>query len=247
MRGLIVILVLASSAFAGTIDDAIGDARYREYGETFAPYTHRIVGMQVDGSPAVATCTAIAPDWALTAAHVVEDMTSCHVVTGSGTHRVAQVFAHAGYDGRFQWHDIALVRLAQPFTLAKYPPLTDGTERLGGIAVAVGYGVTGPIATGWRNGDLEIRAGTQRLDALEGTVFRCEINRDTVLPFAIGPGDSGGPLFSIDAKGRTVLVGVNSYTSRRGSGVPRSMVGEESGHTRVALYREWIKSIAGVE
>ena len=248
MRGLLLFLVLASSALAGTTDDAIPDARYREYGDTFAPYACRIVGMQTDGRPAVATCVLIAPEWALTAAHVVDDMTSCHVLTSDDdAHRVDRMFPHQAYAGRFAFNDIALVHVEQPFTLAKYPPLTDGTEQIGGVAIPVGYGVTGPISTGWTHGDVQIRAGTQRLDATEGTVYVCRITRDGVLPLAIGPGDSGGPLFGLDANGRTVLVGVNSYISRRGSGVPRSMVGEESGHTRVALYREWIKSIAGVE
>lgn len=248
MRGLLIFLVVASSALAGTTDDAIGDARYREYGQTFAAYTLRIVGMQTDNRPAVATCTAIAPHWALTAAHVVEDMATCHVLSaGDDAHKVDRMVPHEGYAGQFQLHDIALVHVEKPFTLAKFPPLTDGTEQLGSVAVAVGYGVTGPISTGWTHGDVQIRAGTQRLAGIEGTVYKCDIARDTILPFAIGPGDSGGPLFGIDSQGRTVLVGVNSYISRRGSGVPRSMVGEESGHTRVALYREWIKSIAGVE
>ena len=248
MRGLALILVLASSALAGTTDDAIPDARYRDYGATFAAYTCRIVGMQTDGRPAVATCTLIAPEWALTAAHVVQDMTSCHVLTAEDdAHRVDRMFPHQEYNGRFQHADIALVHVDKPFTLAKYPPITDGTEQLGGVAIAVGYGVTGPISTGWTHGDVQIRAGTQRLDAIEGTVYVCKITRDGVLPLAIGPGDSGGPLFGLDATGRTVLVGVNSYIARTGSGLPRSAVGEESGHTRVAPYRAWIKSIAGVE
>jgi hypothetical protein len=37
---------------------------------------------------------------------------------------------------------------------------------------------------------------------------------------------------------------VNSYTAKVGTGV-RSRAGEESGHTRVALYLEWIDGIAG--
>jgi len=248
MRGLAIFLVVASSALAGTTDDAISDARYREYGETFSAYTCRIVGTQTDGRPAVATCVLIAPEWALTAAHVVDDMTSCHVLASDGNaHRVDRMFPHQAYTGRFAFNDIALVHVEQPFTLARYPPLTDGTEQIGGVAVAVGYGVTGPISSGWTHGDVQIRAGTQRLDATEGTVYVCRITRDSVLPIAIGPGDSGGPTFGIDSQGRTVLIGVNSYIARNGSGLPRSAVGEESGHTRVALYREWIKRIAGVE
>jgi hypothetical protein len=52
------------------------------------------------------------------------------------------------------------------------------------------------------------------------------------------------PALGKAADGRTVLVGVNSYTAKVGTGV-RSRAGEESGHTRVALYLEWIDGIAG--
>ena len=41
-----------------------------------------------------------------------------------------------------------------------------------------------------------------------------------------------------------MLVGINSYTAKVGKDV-RSRAGEESGHTRVALYLDWIREVAG--
>lgn len=246
MRGLVVILVLASSAFAGTIDDDIADARYREYGETFAAYTARIVGVQTDDTPAFATCTLVAPEWALTAAHVVEEMAHCTVITGSAAHRIDRIFVHPDYVRIFA-DDIALVHVETPFSLKRYPPLTDGTEAVGSVCAAAGYGVTGKITTGFVSGDAEIRAGTMVLDYIEGTNYICRIDRGrSPLPFGIAPGDSGGPLFAPAGDGRIVLVGVNSFTSKRGKPPMRSAVGEESGHTRVALYLDWIHEVAGI-
>lgn len=245
MRALALIAAWSAVVAAGTIEDGIPDSRYRAYGETFAAYTCRLVGENVDGKLQVGTCTLIAPHWALTAAHVVEDMTQCSVLTEAGLHRIDRVFSHVGYDGTFQRHDIALVHVVKPFELAWYPPLTDGSEQMGSVCTAVGYGVTGKLSSGHDRGDGQIRAGTQRLIATEASVWVCVISRaGSPLPFCIAPGDSGGGLWAKASDGRTVLVGVNSYTATTGKGT-RSRAGEESGHTRVALYLDWIREVAG--
>lgn len=246
MRALAILAgLVAVAASAGTIEDGIADSRYRDYGERFAQYTCRLIGQNVDGKLQVGTCTLLAPHWALTAAHVVSDMSECSVLTDAGLHRIDRVFPHREYDGTFQRNDIALVHVAKPFGISFYPPLTDGTEQLGGVATAVGYGVTGPLSTGHDRGDGQIRAGTMRLAAQEASVWVCVIRRsNSPLPFCIAPGDSGGGLWAKAADGRTVLIGVNSYTATTESKT-RSKVGEESGHTRVALYLDWIRDVAG--
>jgi hypothetical protein len=245
VRRLLIFFVLSSVAVAGTIEDAIPDSRYRAYGEQFAQYTCRLVGTNTDGQTQVGTCTLLSPHWALTAAHVVADLTSAGILSPHGFHRVDRIFIHRDYTGEFATHDIALVHVATPFEARFYPSLTDGTEQPGAVCTAVGYGVTGPLSTGYERGDAEIRAGTMRLSSTERSVWVCQIRRGgSPLPFCIAPGDSGGGLWARAADGRTVLVGVNSYTATTGNQT-RSRAGEESGHTRVALYREWIAGIAG--
>lgn len=246
MGRLLIFFALSSVAIAGTIEDGIADARYRAYGEKFRPYTCRVAGTNTDGQMQVGTCTLISPHWALTAAHVVQDMTTVGILSQTRYHRVDRVFVHREYNGTFGQHDIALLHVANPFEIAKYPPLTDGTEQLGSVVTACGYGVTGPLSKGYDRGDAEIRAGTMRLTAAERSVYVCQIRRSgSPLPFCIAPGDSGGPLWGKASDGRTVLIGVNSYTAKLGKGPVRSKVGEESGHTRVELYLDWIAEVAG--
>ena len=246
MGRLLIFFALSSVALAGTTEDGIPDARYREYGETFAAYTCRLVGRNTDDQSQVGTCTLIAPHWALTAAHVVADMRECGVLTAAGHHRVDRVFVYREYADVFAKHDIALVHVVRPFPLATFPQLTDGSERPGDVCTAVGYGVTGRLSAGFHGGDNKIRAGTMRLTAAENSVWICQIrNSGSPLPFCIAPGDSGGPLWARAADGRTVLVGVNSYTAKIGKPPVRSQAGEESGHTRVALYLDWIGEVAG--
>ena len=246
MRALALIAgLVAVVANAGTIDDAIPDARYRAYGETYRPFTCRIAGTNTAGQPQVGTCTLIAPHWALTAAHVVHDMTAVGVMGETAYHRADRIFVHREWDGTFASHDIALVHVVTPFGLAYYAPLTDGSERVGSVCTAVGYGVTGKLSTGYTGGDAQIRAGTMRMTSTERSVWVCDIRRGgSPLPFCIAPGDSGGGLWGKTSDGRTVLIGVNSYTATTAQHT-RSRVGEESGHTRVALYLDWIREVAG--
>ncbi len=246
MRLALLLLAWSSVALAGTIEDTIPDARYRKYGETFAAYTCRLVGTNVNDEIQVGTCTLVSPHWALTAAHVVVDLTSGGILSGRGHHRIDRVFVHREYGGEFAKHDIALVHVARPFELAWYPPLTDGSEQAGDVCTAVGFGVTGTLSNGYDAGDMMIRAGTMRLTSSERSVWVCDIKRCcSPLPFCIAPGDSGGPLWARASDGRTVLIGVNSYTAKTGKPPVKSQSGDESGHTRVALYLEWIREIAG--
>ena len=247
-RALLIFLGLSSVAAAGTIEDSIPDARYKQYGETFSPYTRPIKGLDSKGRTPHGTCVLIAPHWALTAAHVTEDLVAAGITTDAGEHIVTKFVPHPDYAGEYGWHDIALVHTATPFTLQKYPPLTDGTERLGSVVSAAGYGVTGRLSTGIKTDDAGLRAGTMRLVAEERSLLVCAISRHgSPLPFCIAPGDSGGPLWATASDGTTRLVGINSCVQRRGKEKPKHIAGEESCHTRVSLYLDWIRTTAGLD
>jgi hypothetical protein len=246
MRWVLLLFALSSVAAAGTIEDGIPDARYLAYGSTFGAYTCRVIGVEVAGNPAHASCVLISPHFAITAAHVVGDMTTCEVLAGDGRHRVDRIWVHHEWAHDYGWHDIAIVHVSVPFTLAKYPKLSDGTESLGTVVTAAGHGMTGRLSTGLQGGTSGLRAGTQRLYGFERSVWVCKIERGTTpLPLCIAPGDSGGGLWGRAADGSTRLIGINSAVSRYGGGKPRHVAGEESCHTRVSLYLDWIREVAG--
>jgi hypothetical protein len=246
MRALgIFLLCWASSAFAGTTDDAIPDARYLEYGRDFAPYTAKIIGTLPDGTMPCGSCVLIADHWALTAAHVVEGYAKAIVHTANGIRRVERIFAHREYqDGNYGWHDIALVRVAEPFGLRSYPPLSSGEEAIGDTVSVAGYGLTGRLSTGHTHGDGALRAGTGKIVRFEhGLIVLPAMRGGSPLPLCITPGDSGGPLFVHQR-----LAGINSFTMKTADGTrTRSRAGEESAHTRVSLYHDWYHEVMGEE
>lgn len=246
MRALgLFILCWASSALAGTTDDALPDARYLAYGKGFSAYTARIIGVLPDGTTPAGSCVLIADHWCLTAAHVVHDYTRGLVHASTGTRRIERIFQHRHYDdGKYGWYDVALVRVDRPFGLEWYPPLSSGQEAVGALVSVAGYGMTGRLSTGYTHGDGALRAGTGRIVRFErGCIVLPAMRGGSPLPYCIAPGDSGGPLF-VDGR----LAGINSFTMKEQDGTrTRSRVGEESAHTRVSLYHDWYHEVMGCE
>jgi hypothetical protein len=242
-RVLFILACVASSAFAGTTDDAIPDARYLEYGKGFAPYTARVGGLHEDGTTPFGTCVLIHDRWALTAAHVVEGLQRGVVIASTGTRRIDRICVHQGFTNAvYLWHDIALVRVNEPFGLPRYPPIATGDVPVGATASVVGFGITGRLSTGHDTYDGELRAGTGVVARIEAGVIVLPAKRGgSPLPLCIAPGDSGGPLF---VNGE--LAGIHSLTMKVRDGTPtKSREGEESAHTSVALYHKWIHAVMG--
>lgn len=238
-RSFAAFLLSVPAAMAGTTDDGVPDARYIEYAKAFSPYTAKISGRGQDGLVASATATIIDPHWAITAAHVVAGNTGVVVTSGTLARPATRVVVNPDWDENTHGlHDLALVRCDEPLVLSYYPPLSDGDERVGQVVSIVGYGLHGKLTQGHTAHDGKLRAGTQTIERFERSIIVCHAQCGTsTLEFCISPGDSGGPLF---AGGK--LAGVNSFTMAS-KGPLKSRQGEETAHTRVSLYREWIASV----
>lgn len=237
MRWAALIFVLALPAAAGTIEDSVPDSRYVEYGRAFSAYTAKFRGTAADGRTHSATAVLIAPRWALTAAHVAEGCGGVTLTYGDRSQSIGKVLLHPEWADQLGYADIALLQADADFGLNFYPSLSEGGE-VGRVASVAGYGVTGPLSYGHTLADGKLRAGTQVVDRIERNCLICDLTRrGSVLEYGIAPGDSGGPLF-VDGK----LAGINSYTASPRS-YTRSQYGEESGHTRVAMYRDWIRGV----
>lgn len=237
-RILLINLVFISSIYSGTIDPNIPDHKYIKYGQEFE-CVGKICGKYSDGTNFCGSAVAIDDHHVLTAAHVVKDSKECKFIINGKEFCLQNVIYHKDFETKFGIADIAIAYSAEPIGLASYPELYIDTKEVGSICSMSGYGLTGSFKTGIKISDNKKRAGTNRIDSIyedllicSPSVFRSKDH--TRLEFLIGSGDSGGGLF-IDGK----LAGIHSCVMAEGRS-PNSVYGDDSGHTRISKYIEWI-------
>jgi len=167
----------ASPCAAGVIRDDRDDAAYRAYANQpqFAS-----VGSYSTGS-LFGSFTLIAPQWALTAAHVVdtdgdgditdETISNDTLRIGAQSRRPTQLIVPKGVNGNPGWNgninsgfDLALVHLDQPFTSITPAPIYTSFQELGKPITSVGYGQSGTGSNGATTASGTKRAGDNTVD-----------------------------------------------------------------------------------
>ena len=164
--------------------------------------------------------------------------------------RVARHVRHPAWDDDYH-NDLMLLFLEKP--VIGVPPralapskLIDATTD----ARVVGYGTTDLAATtGYglkQQTDVPIVSPSCRgrvNGRADGSVYGCHTGKEIVAgkPLLLRvtcKGDSGGPLYVADPRGRWFLAGVTS----RGTDLAKTMCGDGGLYTRVDKYRAWITS-----
>lgn len=262
---LIVVVAASVPAPAGVIRSDVSDSAYLNLAND-ARYQSvgQIIELATDGNTYAASGSLIAPNWVLTAGHVVFDATSIRFNIGGQTYLASNWISHPGYGGSDFSYDIGLVQLtAAPPSIT---PATrySGKNELGKVGTFVGYGMTGTDETGAVTYDGQKRAGQNMLDvyfadsggakkwrafgadfdspAGDTNVFGSAAPLD--LEYLISFGDSGGGVF-IEERGRTYLAGVNSFVVNANGNDLWCDAGDYSGQVRVSAFNTWIDSILG--
>jgi hypothetical protein len=235
----ILIVLCCSSLLAGTTDPNISDNKYIEYAADFN-YVGKLCGTYKDKTKFCGSCVAIDDHHVLTAAHVVDNSSSCNAYINGKEFCLSTMTIHENFTTpSLGGPDIALGYSKESFDLDFYPELytdKDETDRLCSIS---GYGFHGTFITGAKLYDDKKRAGSNVIDRIEDMMLICSPSkkgdkRKTSLEFFIASGDSGGGLF-INNK----LAGINSCIMAVDR-APSGRYNEESGHTRVSLFIPWI-------
>lgn len=239
---LLALFLLASSyCYGGTRRPDVSDEKYVEYGSKFV-CIGKICGTYKSGQNYCASAVAIKSRWIVTAAHVVQNSEVCFVTFKDKKIKLKSIICHDDFnEHKYGFADIAVGLSEEDLNLDFYPSLYNGQSEVGKVCSMAGYGLTGTFNSGVIFSDNKKRAGSNIIESIENDLLVCspsKINeRITQLEFLIGSGDSGGGLF-IDGK----LAGVNSCVFAIDKN-PNSTYSDQSGHTRVSKYIDWIDQI----
>ncbi|MEM7682317.1 MAG: trypsin-like serine protease [Planctomycetota bacterium] len=254
-RWIALALVLAAwtmaSAGAATIRHDSRHAAHYRIGETF-PSVGRVT---VPG--ARASGVLIAPDWVLTAGHVVDDVDALALVYfGKHVYQASAWVTHPGWDGGLlKGRDLALIHLAEPVKDVAPSELHRGGDPRGAWSLSVGYGLTGNGRNGFHKSSLGALGITNYIDQLgangllmsdfddpgRGGVGGLGSSVATAREGSIAPGDSGGGVF-IRVDGERRLAGIHSFVWPR-DGKFDSDYGDWYGSTSVSRHADWIDRV----
>jgi hypothetical protein len=252
---LLLVGLFAAPVHAIVVRESQDDALYRTLGSS-TPYDSvgRFVGTTTK-SGILASGTLVAPEWVLTAAHVVDSAKSLSFSIGGQSYEVDRTIIYPGWNGNlWSGNDIGLVHLVKAVDNIKPAQLYTGSSELNRTDTVVGFGATGTGDSGDTKGDGLKRAAQNVISQIENKRLLVA-DFDSPLPAGaaplgyshslplegmIAPGDSGGGLFITTSTG-TYLAGVNSFVGSD-FGQPRSVYGNFSGHTRVSAFSDWIEA-----
>jgi hypothetical protein len=260
MAGFLVIVGIASTASAITIRDDRSQSLYLNLGSQAIYGSVGRIDEKAGSSAYIGSGTLIAPNWVLTAGHMVSDATGLKFTVGGNTYTGSSWVYNPRWNGNVALgYDIGLVKLSAPVENVKPAVRYTGTSELGQVGTMVGYGMTGTGLTGAKTFDGQKRAAQNVIDGTynsNGRILAVDFDnptnkRDNMYGSAtplnleglIAPGDSGGALF-IDSKSGPLLAGVTSFGAAW-DGKVNSDYGDIGGFMRVSALNSWIDSIIG--
>ncbi|MBI3836935.1 MAG: trypsin-like serine protease [Planctomycetia bacterium] len=204
--------------------------------------------------------TLIAPQFVLTAGHLVDHLASLQFSLDGANYTATHWIANPNWNGDLTaGYDLAVVELNVAASGVVPAVRYDGSSELNSVGTFVGFGRTGTGLSGATNFDGFARAGTNVLDGFYDNnprILAADFDSPqsisassqgsstpTNLEYMIAAGDSGGGLF-IDTAAGPRLAGVHSFGAAF-DGRFNASYGDVSGDIRVSLFNSWIDQAIG--
>lgn len=268
-RIFIIALLMASiaSAHAIVIRHDTGYSRYVASESTFPA----VFWLEQRSLRKVCVATLIDAQWALTAAHCVEETDLRAHITRAGEYVVQiaglmtgidKVVMHPNYAYRYeQGHandevDLALLRLREPLAMPVPMPLYRAQDELDRVATLLGWGYFGVGTTGIQGDDGRFRMARNRVSEVQGRLRfdfddpRLLHSRAVDLEGLPGLGDSGGPALLQTAQGWQIAgVAVGEIAPPSAPAGVQGLYGAVGIYERVSGHLDWIESVirAGID
>lgn len=213
----------------------------------------------------ICVATLIDAQWALTAAHCVEETDLRAHIARAGEYVVQiagvmsgidTVVMHPNYAFRYeQGHaseevDLALLRLSEPLAMPVPMSLYRGQDELDRVATLLGWGYFGVGTTGIQSDDGRFRRANNRVTEANGRLRfdfddpRQPDSRAVELEGLPGLGDSGGPALLQTAEGWHIAgVAIGEIAAESAPAGVQGLYGAVGVYERVSGHLDWIESV----
>jgi hypothetical protein len=249
---IFIAIIFPFAVFSATIRDDVPDSDYVALGndpafDAVGTFTANLTGCGI----------LIAPDWVLTAAHLILNASSATFTIEGTTYTSSKLFVDPSWDGNdLHGSDFCLVQLSNSVTAIPPANLYSGPSIFGQVGTYVGYGLTGTGLTGYKTLDGQKRAFQNVIDGDIGNpafVLLSDFDNPhspannafgdaTPLPLegCVAPGDSGGGVF-VQNGSQFFLAGIISFVAATTpTSSANSIYGNASGFDPISSALPWI-------